>query len=281
MAYESVGASTTVMALVLAGILVACSSETAETPDPTDPARATETDEGTETGGATEADETDELADASAETTTEPDFLSPDECEGGKYPGYYCLAYEKAGTDAARLEISNYSENCMGPVGGTIDVAAADQITLRISRQSDCNYAAGCFCEWDMSLEVQGIATDRDVTVTLEHLSCEGTPTGCRDVAVLPLGGADSGIACRHAHSVETGVGPGAEGYLCGPDLGASGTPRCAEGLECAVVGEPPEATEERCLAACAQTADCPEPTLQTCQDGLCRVTHYLGSECD
>lgn len=87
------------------------------------------------------------------------------------YGSLFCVSYQASGADALKVDLINEWANCVGGFDGSADASKPGTLVIEY-RKSDCDVMANCSCPYDFSYEVTGLATDADLTLTLNRWSC-------------------------------------------------------------------------------------------------------------
>jgi hypothetical protein len=197
--------------------------------------------------------------------------------------GLRCVAWERVGTNALKLDLYNFDAGCAATWNGDGAVAADGTLALQVDNPACLPSRCGiCLYDWSFDLLVN-LPVDEAVAVDLTISSCAGQETAShRSVAIGPEA---KGIRCTLAsygglNWQATAAGtcgqagmPCVGSLLCGTGSFAS-TGTCAAGLVCdssAAVNEPV------CFVPCSTVADCPRADVYGCQAGLCRPLPAAG----
>jgi hypothetical protein len=191
------------------------------------------------------------------------------------YDGLECVAWE-IGQDAnqrAVFHLYNVEGGCgVDYAGRAIVEAGGKAVTLSLTNPKGA--IAGCgWCVYDFTFQVQGPASNSDLTVAIERSNGsergkEGTTT-----FTLPAQSRPTGVICSHGnqfamqdHARKTGRS-GARNFPCDTTIVTSNG-GCLDHLTCTAVDT--AGTQKLCLPTCSATADCGNADLYRCAAGVC-----------
>jgi hypothetical protein len=190
--------------------------------------------------------------------------------DAADYPGLQCVSYGLTEKGLA-VDLFNFSSACGPEWEGVAEVDGAS-VTVGVTNPG-CVMADCGSCLYDWAFEVDGVATDGSVDLTVSVETCPGEEPPATENVTLPAETLGQDILCRYADwSTLFWLGYG--GTLHTPCGTLAEVVTCEGDLECTPVGQD---GNDICVQPCDAVADCPLPDIMLCDANLCVLDPAAG----
>lgn len=196
--------------------------------------------------------------------------------------GLQCVSWKPGAQDGQlKIDLFNFRGACGADWQGEADVLN-NEVTLTVNNPG-CGVAACGSCIYDWSFEVDDIEIATDYTLVVKVDTCP-TDSDIRTIRTKIPANSAEGIACRYAdfsamvEHAETRGKTGTFHMPCGGTTTSGGNAEhgtCVDPLVCIENGDD-DWSKAICVHPCETDADCPLPSILSCQDSLCSITQRL-----
>lgn len=196
------------------------------------------------------------------------------------YAGLDCLVYEVK-DETLHVDLRNINDGCHVEHEGNVRMTGKASLQLALTN-AKCQAAACGSCVYDAEFEVDlaPFAGKDAIELSLvldDAESCRSRSSQTREYWKLdvPVQASSQGAVCKYASYFDPPKGCGTINMPCASADGACGLfgrgagTMCENGMRCQ---EPGENSIPVCMQQCATDAECPEPDVLHCVEGLCRL---------